>query len=114
MALQRSRGPGTVGSSSVPVAETAALFKQLGTLVEFLSLGKWEDGTSRQSGTMTILWEDGLYKAALNDRDASLSTFVSGHTLADLLKAVEEGLATQNLEWREKRPWVPGKSKKGG
>lgn len=102
MALQRlSRGSGPEsGSGKKP--ESCALSKSYPTVCEFLSSVTWPDGSPRVTGTITLLCELGTLKAALNDRDASASAFVSANSFTTLLKAIEAGLSDGSLDWRLK------------
>ncbi len=74
-----------------------------GALVEFLTAVKWDDGSVRKSGTVLIVFEDGLWKAWLHDRDGKRSAWVSGRTPVDLASAIEEGFQTDSLGWRADR-----------
>jgi hypothetical protein len=92
--------------------ELCALSKQVPSLIEFLSQSTWEDGTSRQTGTLTVMVHDGVLKAAVNDRESSSSAFVSGKSFTSLLKAVDKGLAEGSLDFRVKVPYTPQRGKK--
>lgn len=63
----------------------------------------WPDGPPRVTGTITLLFEEGMAKAALNDRDAGCSAFVSAKTYTSLFDRIEKGLCEDSLEWRTKR-----------
>lgn len=70
-------------------------------LAEFLSLEEWEAGVERERGTITLFWEDGLFKASINNRDSQEVAFVTKGTHKTLLEAIEKGLATDSLDWRQ-------------
>jgi hypothetical protein len=70
---------------------------------EFLSLSVWPDGTSRVTGTVMLLTEDGRWKAWVHDRDAGEGLFVSGATPDAVLQSLETVLATGEGEWRPDR-----------
>ncbi len=105
----------TSDGSGQPLASYASckLAERFPTLWEFLTLSLWPDGTERCTGTMTLMAEGGMVKAALNDRDVSASCFVSGKTFTSLLEAIEKGLDGESLEWRAKRDDRP-KGGRGG
>lgn len=73
-------------------------------LVEFLTLSQWEDGSLRETGTVLLFAEDGVWKACLNDRDAAKVAFVSGTSLEDVLVRAEAGLEEGDLDWRGRKP----------
>lgn len=113
MALKRCPVSSTGSSPQSASYASCKLAERFPTLWEFLTSSKWEDGGERCTGTMTLMAEQGMVKAALNDRDAGASCFVSGRTLSSLLEAVEKGLDGASLEWRVKRDERP-KGGKGG
>lgn len=84
------------------------------TVVEFLCKETWEDGASRLTGTITLMAEGGMVKAAVNDRDGQLSCFVSGKSVTSLLEALEVGLGDDSLDWRVKKPFGQGPRKGKG
>jgi hypothetical protein len=97
------RSPSTNGERLfVPLSE-CSWQKKFPTVAEFLSLQTWPDGPPRQTGTITLLFEEGMAKAALNDRDAGSSCFVSAKTFTSLFERIERGLCDDSLEWRVKR-----------
>jgi len=69
------------------------------TLHSFLTLTGY-GGAARQSGTVGISAEDGVFKAALNDRDGGFFAFVSSKSLAGLWDKLEAGLKGGGLDWR--------------
>ncbi len=73
------------------------------TLYQFLTDDKWDDGSQREPGTLLLFADAGRFKACLNDRDSGRSVFVSAVSLEGILEALEEGLAGDSLEWREKK-----------
>lgn len=74
------------------------------SLVEFLSAEKYEDGSAREPGTLLLVWQDGRWRAWLNDRGVGDAAWLSSHGLSSLLASVEAGLAEGSLEWRRQRP----------
>lgn len=86
----------------VPLSE-CSWQKKYPTVAEFLSMAAWPDGPPRVTGTITLLFEEGMVKAALNDRDSGCSCFVSAKTFTSLWERLEKGLSEDTLEWRVKR-----------
>lgn len=73
-------------------------------LTAFLTCGTFEDGTAREPGTMLVVWQDGRWRAWLNDRQVGDSAWLSCVTWTGLMAAVERGLAQGTMEWRRPRP----------
>jgi hypothetical protein len=69
-------------------------------LVEFLTVDRWEDGASRQVGTVMVMVDGVVFKAWVHDRDGKRSCFVSARTPLELLSAVEDVLANGGGDWR--------------
>lgn len=75
--------------------------KRLPALTEYLTAGTWEDGTTRETSTLLVFWQDGIYKVCLNDRASEKTLWASGGSILDALDALEAMLATGQGEWRE-------------
>jgi hypothetical protein len=73
-------------------------------LSEFIASPRYGDGTRRELPTLNLFLHDGRLTAALNDRDNQRTAFVSGVSLADVLGALETGLAEDSLGWRPNKP----------
>jgi hypothetical protein len=74
-------------------------------LMEFLTATAWEDGAARQTGTVLLFAEDGVFKACVKDRDGQRVSWLSGGTMDDLLSAIDLGLREDSLVWRVEKPW---------
>jgi hypothetical protein len=72
-------------------------------LWQFLAANQYEDGESRATGTMLIFVEQGKVKLCLADRECNDVAFVTGSSVDELLKKANEGLRTQELDWRPSR-----------
>lgn len=75
---------------------------QYPALYEYLSLSEFPEGGRRETATLMVLMEDGLYKACLNDRANDRSAWVSGDTFDRVLIRLEAILATDTAEWRKR------------
>lgn len=73
----------------------------------FLSAGAWEDGTTRQTSTMTLFADNGTWSAAFTDRDTDQTCWASALTLEGLLEALESRV-------QEAGSWRKRKGGKGG
>lgn len=69
-------------------------------LWEWMTLTRWENGEVRIPTSISLFLDEGRVKAAVNDKDMGRVAFVSGWTVEDVLRAVEEGLLQQSLDWR--------------
>lgn len=69
-------------------------------LVEFLAEEFWPDGKARRTGSLTLFFDTGRWKVALNDRDQDTVGFGSCASLASLLDWVDRALRDGTLDWR--------------
>ncbi len=83
--------------------------KQCPTLFAFMTETE-EDGKPRSPSSLVVFTEDGLWKACLSEKDASLQLWRTGETFQKLLGALEKALASGNADWRKK--WTPGAKEK--
>jgi hypothetical protein len=79
------------------------------TVRAFLFSSKWEDGASRTTGTILLFTDLGQLKARVVDKDGSRVAFVSGESLESILAHLEDGLGTDQLDWRQDRAWGKGR-----
>lgn len=77
--------------------------EEVAALGEFLCESSWEDGKKRQTGSLTVFFDEGVLKACVSDKDAGLVAFVSGASWNGLMQAIEKGLRQGSLEWRRAR-----------
>lgn len=57
-------------------------------------------GQPRQTSTLIIVFEEGLFKGGLRERDRDVSLWQSSSTMDGLLLALEEALARKPVDWR--------------
>jgi len=69
-------------------------------LWRFIADDRWDDGTVRMPGTVTVLVDQGWIKAAVSDKEARATAFVTSDSLEGLLRAIDRGLQEEALEWR--------------
>lgn len=75
--------------------------KNYPNLVAFLCDDTWDDGGTRTPGSLTFYIEDGVWKACLNDRDASASLYVTGDNAVACMKSLESRLnGATTADWR--------------
>lgn len=70
------------------------------TLMEFLTLMRWPDGTMRETGTLLLFIDLGFVKCCLSDRDSGEVAFLTAPSVDALLGSVEAGLTANTIEWR--------------
>ncbi len=97
--LRRSARPTEQAPPPLPTGSVAVV-SCLPALMEFLTLGKWDDGAKRLLGTISVFWKDGSFKSWVNDKDGSRSACVSAPSFDELLLLVERKLTEESLEWR--------------
>jgi len=94
------------GGPLKPASQEDAAFKtKHPALFEYLTLRQYPDGSNRQTASLSVFHEDGLWKACLNERDTGLVLFVAEERHSDLLDALEL------LLQEDRPPWRPSKSK---
>jgi hypothetical protein len=108
------RPSGSSGASEADGVSAAA--QEFGVeypaLWEHLSLRSWDDGSPRETSTLSVfLGAQGL-QAALNDRDGGRVAFVTAVSLQGLLGALEAGIRSDTLDWRRSYQAGKGKRKK--
>ena len=100
--VRAAKKSGTVNAERGP-ANLGDWGKWYPLLCEFLSSVAWPEGDARITGTVLLLFEEGTFKAWVNDRDGARTAFVSGRTPDDVLAKVEAGLGSDQLDWRTAR-----------
>jgi hypothetical protein len=78
-------------------------------LVEYLSARVFPDGTRRETSTMTVMVENGLFKVCLSDRQLGQVLWASSSTYSDLLLVLEAMLEGSNADWRRAKDARNGK-----
>lgn len=78
----------------------AAFFEKWPTFCDFLCLDRWDDGSARRPGTVTVFFEEGSWKCWLNDRDQGLAAVVCSTSIEGLWEAAEAALNGEGAQWR--------------
>lgn len=73
-------------------------------LAEYLTL-IWDGQRRRQTCTLLLMADEGMWKGCLSDRDHDLVLWASAATLAGVYASLEASLASGDARWREKRPY---------
>jgi len=106
--LERSR-PSKQGPQVFVAATCPWLSKACPALFEFLTVAELPGGEVRQTSTLTIFTEGGMWKACLNERDSEATLFGSGENLESCLDNLEERLKAPHVDWRRKTQTFPSK-----
>jgi len=103
MAIKKPTGGSGASRPGRAVAtdDVAALFP---TIVEFLTLDVYDDGSGRRTATLLLFCEEGLWKLCLSDRDLSRTGWSAGPTIEGALSSMEAALAADAMEWRKAKP----------
>lgn len=71
-------------------------------LVELLTVSEAPDGSERERSKLTVLWEEGTWKAGVTEPGLEMSAWASSPTLEGLLDALERRLASEDPDtWRK-------------
>ena len=73
------------------------------TLHEFLTLSRFDDGSQREPGSLTLFADEGLIKVCLNDKAERAVGFVTFHSFAEVLEGLEAVLRENRVDWRRSK-----------
>lgn len=73
------------------------------TLWAFLTEVEYDDGSTREPGTVLVCVGEGRARLWLHDKDEGCSAWVSASSISDALASAERGLHNNSLEWRADR-----------
>lgn len=99
---KREKNATSSGGSSLPAAPGKVL-SGFANVLDFLSMRSWPDGSPRLTGTITLSTEGASWKACVKCPNSASVAFVTAETPDGLLKALDRGLESDTLEWREDR-----------
>jgi len=72
-------------------------------LHEFLTAVVDDDGKARQTSSLVVFVEDGMFKVCLSERDHGLCLWGASSTLQGAMEAIEVSLSAEHVDWRQKR-----------
>lgn len=101
MSVLRRRDQSPASSSAGASLEACPLAVSYAAVVEHLSATTYPDGSRRVGSTLMVFIDSGTVKACLNDRDQGLAAWVSSGSLTGVLEALERGLVSDSLDWRQ-------------
>lgn len=102
-----NKGPGG------PAAVDPEWSKKYPAIVEYMTLVQDDDKNERETSTLLIFAEAGVWKACLGDRETGYTLWASGGTVEELLESLEAILQSPRPGWRLKGKRLP-KGKEGG
>jgi len=98
------------GASATPATMIfVGCMAKLPLLSEHMGTTVYDDGSARETSTVSLFVEDGCMRAALNDRDNRRSLYISAEGVEACLKGLEAMLADERAQWRA---WKVGGKKK--
>jgi len=98
LAAKAPAGKGAAATDSTLAASCPALH-------EFLTLSVLPGGATRTPSTLLVFSEGGLWKAALNERDAGLVLWATAESLQGLWDELEARLTADVVDWRVSKPY---------
>jgi len=100
--LSRKMDRKVQGLGATPV-DPCELALQVPTLYDYLGQTAWPDGTVRQTSSLLLFQQDGMFKGMLKDTECGLCLWIAGKSLTGLLASLEAALNDPNAEWRVDR-----------
>lgn len=107
--------PGTQaaeGSHSHLAPVDSTVFGQLPNIVQHCCVTRYDDGTARQPGWLTIRSQGSAWVVQLKDPDSGCQMRANGNTLDDALALAELLLGAEEAPW-EPDPWLASQKKRG-
>lgn len=102
LAKPSAAAPSAGANGAVADSEFVVLYPQL---AEYVTGTRWDDGTDRESSSLLIFAEAGLWKCCLNDRALGRKLWATGTTLEGALAVLDSVLVSSGADWRpDKQP----------
>lgn len=102
MALPNRKVGASGGFDDKPDWVDPDFHEQYPCMTAFVRDTKWDDGTTRTTGNITVFCKFGKLTAAVNDWARGVVAYVNAGTWEELLFMIEEGIEKDSLEWRRK------------
>jgi len=96
----RSKDQLRASSVEIPVGIDPEAQELFPGLMEYLTRAKDDNGRPRKTATMTILVQDGAWKATLNDRETGYQCWVTGGSALEAIRALEAAVCDPRTVWR--------------
>jgi len=69
-------------------------------IYSFMVDQKYDDGSPRVPGAISIFTSQGVLKACINDKDNISTAFVEANTIHELIECIERAICDDATEWR--------------
>ena len=105
MPLKKPGPVGVNGSAAPPASSQSTYLGLFLTLLEFLSSVSWADGSKREPGTLTLTVTAGRWSLRVKDPNGKRYAYLTGDTVDSCLENAEKGLESDQMDWREDKPY---------
>lgn len=103
MALPRRNVPANQAMKPLHEWSDPEFAREYPSLRSFLMDVRYEDGTVRNPGTMSVFVKADALTFAINDNDRNLVAFVNQPTWEEALFVIEDGILNDSLDWKARR-----------
>lgn len=103
MSLKKPEPASNGVAADCSLSSAGDLLSPFPTLVEWLSLSKWEDGTPRATSTLRLGTADGKWKLMLVDPAGGRVLYLGNQLLEEALLELESSLQTGKGDWQKDR-----------
>lgn len=110
MALKKRVAPVGLNAPAGPAWIDPTFCEDYAGIYAFLHDEKYDDGSLRLVGSLSLFCKSGVLTCAINDNDRNLVAFVVGGTVEELLFTVNEMICNDSAEWKA-RQRGPGSNK---
>lgn len=94
------RPPTSETPGGVLPPEDDGFAKKYPQLYEYMTEVTYEDGKSRDTSKVQLIYQEGRIVAALQDVEMKRTLFVSGPSLTRALEALEKAVGLPGADWR--------------
>ena len=111
MALRRKAAP-TEGQSGdrLSIVDVPMEFNGRPDLADFLIQTKWEDGTPRETGSISIFCQNGRVQACITDKAQGIMAFITIALEGSILDELDHAIGDDDLVWK---PYKGGQTRRG-
>jgi len=103
MAIVRKVAAAGADGGPPPAPKVSQLGRETAELWEYMTARTYEDGSKRETASLTLFWGAQGLTAVLNDRDNARALFASGPGLEEVLALLSEMAGSPETQWRNDR-----------